>query len=187
MYLIDTYNLLHAGSDLSGPTANLTVRKLCQFITTTLRPISVTLVLDGRAKPDEPSVNEFPSVSLVYSGAGIKADTVIAQCVERAPRRREITVVTNDRAVALHARQNFARAITCEHFIALLLRNRSRGTPCRLPPRKLNGSPTPGETEHWLREFGFTPPPQALPPPHAPANLDDPDAIDIDRLLGPRD
>jgi predicted RNA-binding protein with PIN domain len=185
-YILDAYNVVYAGDAMGGAMSGLTVRKLCQWIVGSPQRLAATLVLDGRAKPDEPSENEFPEVTLVYSGTGIKADTVIAQMVERSGNRKKLTVVTNDRAVALHARRNFAGAMSCEAFLTHLIggtaraETRSRGA---LPAKKTGGSATAGETDHWLKEFGITPPPPAPPPP-TPTAEDPFGEIDMDKLMG---
>jgi predicted RNA-binding protein with PIN domain len=185
-YILDAYNVVYAGEAMGGAMSGLTVRKLCQWIVASPQRLGATLVLDGRAKPDEPSENEFPEVTLVYSGTGIKADTVIAQMVERSGNRKKLTVVTNDRAVALHARRNFAAAMSCEAFLTQLIAgsaSASKATGSVLPPRKTGAAGTAGETAHWLKEFGITPP---LPPPPPPASSpDDPfNEIDMDKLMG---
>src|SRR5205809_3939675 len=108
-YVIDTYNLVHAAAAMGGPLGGMTVRKLCQYLAAAPSATKATLVLDGRAKPDEPSLNEFPDITLTYSGTGVKADEVIAQLVERGANRRKMTVVSNDGEVARHARRNYMR------------------------------------------------------------------------------
>jgi hypothetical protein len=188
-YLLDTYNILHAAIPMGGALANLTVRSLCQWILASPGRISATLVMDGRAKPDEPGPNEFPDISLVYSGAGVSADKVIGQLVERSRHRKKLTVVSSDRAVVLHARQNGASAISSEAFLELLLgaqKAHRRAKKSQLPHNKTAGTATTGETDHWLKEFGITPPP---PQTQIPDSLspDDPDSLsdeDLKRLMG---
>src|SRR4051812_15308281 len=119
-YLIDTYNLIHAGVATGGPLGDLTVRKLCRYLSAAPAALKATLVMDGRAKPDEPSMNEFPDITLLYSGAGVTADAVIGQLVEVSTTRKKLTVVTNDRAVALHARRHFSNAMSCEQFLRMI-------------------------------------------------------------------
>jgi predicted RNA-binding protein with PIN domain len=184
-YLVDTYNLVHAAAAMGGPLADMTVRKLCTYLRASAASVKVTLVLDGRAKPDEPSENEFPDVALVYSGAGVTADAVIAQRVEQATSRKKLTVVSNDRAVAAHARRHHAAAISCETFLRQLTQYNPRiGAKDSLPPRKVTGTPTPGESDHWMKEFGLQPP---------DAKKEEPRKVDpelggmtIEDLLGPR-
>ena len=182
-YLIDTYNVLHAAAALGGPLAGMTVRRLCQYLAASGAATKATLVLDGRAKPDEPSVHEFPDLTLVYSGAGVPADAVIGQMVERSRERKKITVVTNDRAVALQARQHFAQAMSCEQFLRQVTERMV--LPREEPLHKATGTPTAGEAEHWMREFGL----EGDPNPGARGGKEREEGlgeIDIEDLLGPR-
>jgi predicted RNA-binding protein with PIN domain len=182
-YLIDTYNLLHAAVAMGGPLRDMSVRRLCQYLAASPASTKATLVLDGRAKPDEPSANEFPDITLVYSGTGVPADTVIAQTIERSTQRKKLTVVTNDRAVALHARRHFANAMSCEQF----LRDLTEHTPAPQdePTHKSTGTRTAGESDHWMKEFGLETDPN--PHSHQAKAAEDPlGDINIEDLLGPR-
>jgi predicted RNA-binding protein with PIN domain len=182
-YLIDTYNLLHAAIALAGPLRNMTVRKLCRYLSAAPASLKATLVLDGRPKPDEPSPNEFPDLTLLYSGTGVTADAVIAQTIERSTTRKKLTVVTNDRAVALHARSHYAHAISCEQFLRQL--TEYAPAPQDDPTHKSTGTPTAGETDHWMKEFGLDTDPN--PNPLQPRPTEDPLAnLNIEDLLGPR-
>ena len=183
VYLIDTYNLIHV-SAWRGGVAPTTVRGLCQALAGPGRALKVVLILDGRSKPEEPGLNEFPAIDLRYSGAGIPADRVIGQMVERSKERKKLTVVTDDRAVTLHARRHFASAMSCDAFLELLFSGKTSDAEA-LPARKTQGSPTSGETAHWLKEFGITKPVDQPPPRRAPN--DDLSDLDIEKLLGPRD
>ena len=178
-YLIDTYNLLHTAAASGGPLGSLDVRLLCRHLSAAPNSFKATLILDGRPKPDEPSPNEFPDIGLVYSGTGVKADTVIAQMIERSPHRKKLSVVTNDRAVALHARRHNAGAMSCEQFLDHLIAATIPG------PKQTSAKPTPtqspAEIDHWLRQFGL-----ADPNPTAAADVDPLTDIDIEDLLGPR-
>jgi hypothetical protein len=183
-YLIDTYNLVHAAANQGGPLTGFTVRKLCQYIVGSPTAIKATLVLDGRPKPDEPWENEFPDINLVYSGAGVSADAVIAQTIERAaPPRKKLTVVSDDRAVILHARKNYAHVLSCDQFLQLLTEHNPRAALDAMPPKKVTGKSTAGEADHWLKEFGFE---NAPAPPPPPKNNDPLDDLNIEDLLGPR-
>jgi hypothetical protein len=181
-YILDTYNIIHAGISLGGAVSGLTVRRLCQFIIAANPPVRATLVLDGRAKPDEPAMNEFPDIDFVYSGAGISADKVIGQILERSGNRKKTIVVTNDRAVILHARRNFAQAMSSEAFLKMLIgADRARTLKTQLPAKKTSGSLGEGETAHWLKEFGLKDPAATPKPPPPEGELDD---DEIQRLMG---
>lgn len=179
MLLIDTYNCVHAGQAMGGVFRDLNVRRLCDWLAgcAAVRG-KVTLVLDGRPKPDEPSQDEVPEVTLRYSGAGVSADDVIGQLVELHPHRKKVTVVSNDRAVVLHARKNFAHAISCETLLDKLVQSQSdnrRRARQQLPQGKTSGTSGDAETELWLEELGFKPGTQ-------PRELSDLDRTDIDRI-----
>ena len=180
--ILDTYNVVHAGGAMGGAVAELNVRRLCQWIRVGAGRGKVTLVLDGRPKPEEPSENEFPEIRLVYSGAGVSADAVIGQLVERSTARRGMTVVSNDRAVAGHARRRGARVQSCEAFLATLVNARGRRSGrAGLSSQKLHGTTDAGQTEHWLREFGFAGPVRGGKKKGKAEEMDD---LDMKRLMG---
>lgn len=186
--ILDTYNCLHAGLAMGGGMADLTVRKLCQWILQAPHRTKTTLVIDGRPKPEEPSENEFPELHLVYSGAGIKADTVIAQMVERSTQRKNLTVISNDREVAAHARRHGAQTQSCETFLTMLLTARQMGqklAKTQLPAQKTKGVSDQAQTEHWLREFGVGMPREKEQKPATPPSPEaEIDALDIKKLMG---
>jgi hypothetical protein len=92
--------------------------------------------------------------------------------------------VTNDRAVALHARSHFSNAMSCEQFLQEL--TASGPVPQDDPPQKSRGTATAGESDHWMKEFGLAadPNPQSLRPQ---AEEIRPDDLNVEDLLGPRD
>jgi predicted RNA-binding protein with PIN domain len=183
-YLIDTYNLVHAAAALGGPLGDMSVRKLCRYVAAAGR--KATLVLDGRAKPDEPGAGEFPQLTLVYAGTGVTADSVIGQLVARAGNRKKVTVVTNDRAVALQARGCFANGMSCEQF----LKEITEGRPVMAdePGEKQTGTATAGEADLWMKEFGITGDPNVRGGAAGGARVEEGDVegLDIEGLLGPR-
>ena len=186
MLIIDGYNCTYAGAALGGPWGGFSLRQLCTLLEKTRS--AAIVVLDGRPKPSEPDADEFPGVSLIYSGRGIKADDVIREILSRRTDRRHITVVSNDRAVAGDARRQKARSQSCEKFLQALIvaaAPRSFRRASVEPPEKSAGLVNAGEAEHWLQMLGLN---KKLPsnPPHTPdaSTLDD---RTIAALLGPVD
>jgi len=182
MIIIDTYNCVYAGAALGGMLSDLGVRTLCRWIVAQPQRPKTTLVLDGRPKPDEPSENEFPDLNLVYSGTGIPADTVIQQLVVRAGRGAATTVVTDDRALGAAVQRLGAKVRSCDSYLKELT-GRRKGSPGAVSRRKSSGTGSPGETQAWLDEFGIGAPP---PPAKKPVRNPDPESLDIEDLLGPR-
>jgi predicted RNA-binding protein with PIN domain len=183
-YLIDAYNLVHAAAALGGPLRPMTIRLLCRYLAAA--GYRATLVLDGRAKPDEPGPAEFPQLTLTYAGTGVSADNVIAQLVELSPHRRKVTVVTNDRAVALQARSCFANAMGCEQFLKELTEGRP-ALPDE-PDAKHTGTATKGEADLWMQEFGLAGDPNLPGGLAGGPKVDEKDveSLNIEDLLGPR-
>ena len=156
MIVIDAYNCLHAAAALRGPVTGLSLRQLCGFLENT--PGRVVLVMDGAPKPEEPGENEFPSLTLRYSGRAAKADDVIARLLAESTGPRDVTVVSNDRAVAANARRAGAHSLSCESFLNRLAESRARPAGRRQEPEeKSHGLGSPGLTDAWLKEFGFAP------------------------------
>jgi len=181
--ILDTYNIIHAGIAMGGAMGDLNVRKLCLWLRSAPGRQKTTLVLDGRPKPDEPSPNEFPELHFVYSGAGVSADDVIEQLVERSAHRKKVLVVTNDRAVQAAARRLGAQPQSCETFLATLMTAHSTAKAAArqtLPAAKTSGTATKGETDHWMREFGLKDGPPAEKK-SKPAGEDD---LDMKKLMG---
>ena len=154
MIIIDAYNCLHAGSSIPGPWHGFSLRELCRLITRLDKKI--VLVMDGSPKPDEPTAAEFPDVTLVYSGRGVSADSVIINMVKSSTGARDITVVSNDRAVKAGAHRGGAKIMSCETYLNNMLRRRAARRmrwKTAEPERKASGLKR--ETDYWLHEFGF--------------------------------
>ncbi|NNM88640.1 MAG: hypothetical protein HKL95_08985, partial [Phycisphaerae bacterium] len=161
MLIIDGYNCIFAGAALGGRWDGFSLRRLCSLLEQ--NRAAAIVVLDGRPKPSEPDADEFPGLTLIYSGQGIKADDVISKILSQRTDRRHITVISNDRAVAADARRQKAHSESCEKFVRGLGARTAakRKWQGRVEPReKSQGLANPGETEHWLKEFGVS---QTLP------------------------
>lgn len=181
--IVDCYNCLYAGQAMGGAMADLTVHRICRLLTERGSDGAV-LVLDGRPKPHEPGANEYPAVHLVYSGTGITADRVILDRISRSSARGQITVITNDRAVAAGARRTGAKVMGCEAFLTRLIHGGVIGKNVpkaqQLPPQKTSGPTSTGEADHWMKEFGFK-------ADDVQSKNDDDDGIDFEKLMGNMD
>jgi predicted RNA-binding protein with PIN domain len=162
MLIIDGYNCMYAGAALGGRWDGFSLRRLCGLLEQ--NRAAAIVVLDGRRKASEPDADEFPGLTLIYSGRGIKADDVISKILSQRTDRRHITVVSNDRAVAADARRQKARSESCERFLQAMVVKAAAKKSGRLesePREKCHGLAHPGETEHWLQELGVS---KKLPP-----------------------
>jgi predicted RNA-binding protein with PIN domain len=118
-YLIDGYNLLFALID-----SKESLQTLRQKVIRTLqkqfarRKISGTLVFDGAHRRDEESGLSYSSpLTIAYAPKGQSADEYIVEHIEASTHPKQITVVTNDRGLTMHAKSNGAKVQSNEDFI----------------------------------------------------------------------
>lgn len=178
MLILDAYNVLHCSHVLPERWAAIDAPELCRMIDrSTLHGGKAIVVCDGQPKPHERDFTATGPSSMIHSGKGREADDLIEDILEDAKNRRNILVISNDHRVQRAARTRGARWMDCESFLRKLADNLRDQTPAS--PEKPTGpvdaeawmkkfgidspqSPNPQEqklseeTEHWLREFGFT-------------------------------
>ncbi len=173
--LVDTYNCLHAAGRLCGSGGPLPLAAFCRLCRSA--PGRVILVMDGTAKPGEPTADEFPNLRFVYPGSGKKADPVIGRLVcefrDRNPLGKGLLVISSDRAVLHQARGEKAATQSAEAFVRNLLsrrgnsraaghspsskavhRNAGRGA-ANLSAARTEKQEISAETRRWLEIFGF--------------------------------
>lgn len=173
MLVIDAYNALHVTGVLPPDVAGVDVRGLANLIAASRwRSVACRLVCDGTGESGVGRLRSeaLPrSISVVYAGPGQDADTLIEDIIESSTTPRRLVVVSSDRRLRAAARRRRCRWLSSEAFLQTLaqdaLTNRGR-CPGSSPPADPTAA---GETEQWLREFGFDPPPPgAEAPPDAP-------------------
>src|SRR6185312_915255 len=80
--------------------------------------ISGTLVFDGAHRRGEESGLSYPSPLIVaYTHKGQSADEYIVEQIELLSNPKEVTVVTNDKGLGLHARSHGAKVWSNAEFI----------------------------------------------------------------------
>lgn len=114
-------------------------------------------------------------VALIYAGGGKDADSLIEKMIAQDSAPRDLIVVSNDRRIIAAAKKRKCTPLASEAFLHRLASAlRSKQTPRQEKPtdepdpdywlRKFSkaddeGKLTPdelaGETEYWLKEFGF--------------------------------
>lgn len=133
-YWIDGYNLIfslptysEAIKDFAGLRQRLirTLRK--QFAK---KKISATLVFDGAHRRDEESGLSYPTpLTVAYAPKGQSADEYIVERIALASNPKEMTVVTNDRGLARHAKAAGAKVQPNQDFIAWLKKGTKKDRP----------------------------------------------------------
>ncbi len=127
-YLIDGYNLLFFGDE-----TKTSLKSRRQTIVGSLQKefallhLKGTVVFDGSHRADEQSGLSYKSpLVIAYSHQGQTADQYILEKLESANRPSEITIVTNDKGLAMHARDYGAKSMTIPDFFSHLKRKHSQ-------------------------------------------------------------
>jgi predicted RNA-binding protein with PIN domain len=147
--LIDGNNLLFAGRD-ADPERPVGRAKLCEMLGAWSRRIgeAVTVVFDGPA-PSGGLAKQIgdPDIQVRFSGAGIRADDVLAEILAKDSAARRVVVVSSDREVAASARRRRARPMRSSDFWALLRDDLSRPPSTPLEPLEKRFGLGPGATD----------------------------------------
>jgi predicted RNA-binding protein with PIN domain len=142
-YLIDAYNLLFRFSK-SGGTLKKKRQQMIEEINDVVAhlPFRITLVFDGSAEHFSHSTREhFDAVELVYTPKSTSADDYISTEVIGSPSPMQITVVTNDRDLAMRCRNHRANTLTIHAFLHLLTKKKAqKKRRFARPPRAFTSS-----------------------------------------------
>lgn len=134
-YYVDGYNLLF---NFLEPKQNLKALRGQVVLYLQKRFASLhlegMLVFDGAHRRDEESGLSYPSPLIVaYSPKGQTADEYILEQVEQSKRPQNLTVVTNDRSLILHAKSMGAHALLNAEFIQKLKKKKKKGRVIKEP------------------------------------------------------
>lgn len=155
--LIDGNNLVFAARDVESaewqPGRTWLIARLVEW--GRRRRDDVCIVFDGRP-PREPAPFA-PSLSVIYSGAGVSADSVLIGLVQRDSAPRRLIVVSTDREIAAAARRRRARAVRSDAFWRHVLHDLTRPVRRSVEPREKRTGLPPDQVDAWLRELGFEP------------------------------
>lgn len=127
-YLIDGYNLIFSLIESKESLQTLrhkVIRALQKQFAK--RKISGTIVFDGAHRRDEESGLSYSSpLVIAYAPKGQSADEYIVELIEIAKNPKQITVVTNDRGLAMHAKSNGAKVQGNDGFIHWLRKRKTK-------------------------------------------------------------
>ncbi len=146
-YLVDGNNLMAQTvgwhRDKSSARKRL-IRELARFVA--IRRASLKVVFDGSPEDEFPEGNRYKSVQVFYARPGSDADSRILELVDGSSSRRDIVVVTSDRALGSRARGRGAQVIQSGKFKAML-------EEALLHGREKPGDQAPVDVDEWLRFF----------------------------------
>ena len=173
MILVDGHNLAFADDDarakLQSRDPEAAIRRVIELVDAYARSVRqrATVIFDGTGGirqahaalslpkgGGEPAGAATTRVKYAFAGAEHTADSEVLRVLRGSTGRREITLVTSDRTLAVAARKSGARIIDCGTFleaVAAALRKR-RKAPAPEPVAKRLG-PSPDEVAFWLTVF----------------------------------
>ena len=159
MLLVDGHNLTFADDDaremLLEGDADGSRRRVLHLVDTYARRVKhkATVVFDGTGGPAAPA-SPTPRVSFCFSGTAHSADAEILRRLRESTGRREIRVITSDRAMAAAAKKLGAVIVSLKQFLSDAAdRPRRTKSPAAPEPAAKWTGPPPGEVEYWLRIF----------------------------------
>ncbi|MES2274345.1 MAG: NYN domain-containing protein [Chlamydiota bacterium] len=137
-YYIDGYNLIFTlvESKESLQILRRNVIRLLQKKFAQLK-LSGMVVFDGAHRKDEESGLSYPSPLIVaYTAKGETADVYIVEHIERSRTPKQITVITNDRGLSLHAGAAGAKVQSNADFIDYLKKKGAKNKDQKIAPRE---------------------------------------------------
>ena len=151
-YLIDGNNLL---GSWGGPRDDddgraQVVRRVASFCRA--RNVKATVVFDGHPLRPDMASQDLGLLSLRVPPPGQDADTVIRELLDRAPRPRELIVVSSDKELFSYARTMGASTLRAHEWNALerqLLAQRQSVPGAEKPEHE-------DDLEGWMKKFGQT-------------------------------
>ncbi len=157
--VIDGNNLLYAARAAGTSSLLLGRAMLCNAIGrwAQQRRETVRIVFDG-PQPSAARVQqiEHAAVDVVFSGAGVSADTVLTELIESDSAARRLVVVSSDKEIVRVAKRRRARPVRSEDFWLKLTADLGRGARRgKREPEEKEAGLAPDATDEWLEEFGL--------------------------------
>ncbi len=157
--IIDVNNLLHVTGVLPAEIAGPNEQEMADLVLQSrFRGEAICFVCDGpaRGRPRD----DIGTIVFHYAGAGVTADSVIAQMVEDCTAPRRTTVVSGDRAILKHAKRRRCPTITSDEFLEMLSRDyssraRSHRKTAAIVNRATIDPLTQEQIDAWKRYFGL--------------------------------
>ncbi|HLD35366.1 MAG TPA: NYN domain-containing protein [Planctomycetota bacterium] len=163
--LIDGYNLLFSGLGQSKDIKTNQLETLRDKLVTQLKSYNirkkhrVIAVFDGdKTNTHYPQEKESGGIRVAFSQGNATADehiiNLVASYIREKPQRRDLCVVTSDRALAGALISNHVKIISSEEFAAELTAKNSNASPDLKedPIEKFTGL-KPSDVPKWLKIF----------------------------------
>jgi len=155
-FIVDGYNLLRIIERTEG-WESTSDAALCTMLSQFLRAVGATgqVVFDGIGPPDKKPFENFSNMEVIFSGRSCDADSVILNKISLDSAPKSLLIVSSDRELQAAAKKRKAPFVKSQVFFAQMLAELGKKRkPPQEPPAKRTGI-TDGETEEWLKTFGF--------------------------------
>lgn len=152
-YLVDAYNLLFRTLKKSG-TLETKRQRMIEDLNEAISALSmqVTLVFDGAEEHlPHPTRGHFDAIELVYTSKSKTADEYISEEVIHSRTPLQITVVTNDRELAVRCRSHRAKTMTIDEFLAFVTKKKVKKKKATAP--QITFATSKAEFERLLKIF----------------------------------
>lgn len=152
-YVIDGNNVMGQGPatlsrDLPRARRRL-IHELVRFVSA--HKVKVKVVFDGHPDEQFPEGCVFKGVQVLYARVGGDADGRIKELVNKSSHKRDMIMVSSDRALASFAGRQGARTLASHTFRQMLKETRDRVSPEKV------GRGGPVDVDEWLEFFGNGP------------------------------
>ena len=148
-YVVDGNNVMAQTvgwhRDKAGARRRL-IHDLTRFVA--LKRVRLKVVFDGAPDDEFPEGMKYKGVHILYARPGSDADSRIMELVDKASHKRDLLVVTSDRALALFVKHKGARTIYSGQFRRLL-----EDTPKPESAVEKSGRGNNVDVEEWLEFF----------------------------------
>ena len=154
--IVDGYNLLRLAERVEG-WESITDIALCRMLSQYLRAVGATgqVVFDGIGPPDKQPFENYNNMEVLFSGKRSDADSVILNKISLDSAPKGMVVVSSDREIQAAAKKRKAVSVKSQVFFAQMVEELEKvRKPPQEPPQKRTGI-SDGETEEWLKTFGF--------------------------------
>jgi predicted RNA-binding protein with PIN domain len=148
-YVVDGNNVMAQTvgwrQDKAGARRRL-IRDLVRFVAS--QRVKLKVVFDGAPDEEFPEGIKYKGVHILYARPGSDADSRIMELVDKASHKRDLVVVTSDRALALFVTRQGARTMYSGQFRRLL-----DDSPKLASLMEKSGRGNSVDVEEWLEFF----------------------------------
>ena len=158
--IIDGYNVIHATRGSDDDWMHLSLERarnaLLGFLLAKRRPKKerVTVVFDGSSglHPRESAVH---GLEVVFSEAGVTADTLICNMITSAPNPRSLLIVSDDRQIKNAAVKAGSKPLASRTFLSQSHKEAEKRGKTPPEPREKYEGAKPGDVERWREILGM--------------------------------